>query len=383
LDFFDQQELARRTSRWLLIWYLLAALFVVACFNAAAAAGYAVLAIYGALPLAGGEPLVWRGLVRTYFHALFHVPAGFHLAVSGFVAAIIAAVSGWRIWQLSEAGPAVADMLGAHFLERGRATPPETRVLNVVEEMAIASGIAVPPVYLLANDDAINALVAGHSPNEAVIVVTRGMAHKLTRDELQGVMGHEFSHILNGDMALNLRLVGLLAGLTCFGEFGERLVYGAARGVRGKSREEIHEILAQGRPILERLHQAFALLQAAIWLVYTPEQRAWIEAHRPRLCGPAGPPPLTDEQKQQIGALQEAFMAAVRDDIQYIRQVVQEAHQAAQSGATREEIEQILHQADEARARLRAAERKLEEDIAAVLTPEQRAARCHPRPPGG
>ena len=151
----------------------------------------------------------------------------------------------------------------------------------------------------------------------------------------------------------------------------------------GKSREEIHEILAQGRPILERLHHAFALLQAAIWLVYTPEQRAWIEAHRPRPCGPAGPPPLTDEQKQQIGALQEAFMAAVRDDIQYIRQVVQEAHQAAQSGATREEIEQILHQADEARARLRAAERKLQEDIAAVLTPEQRAARCHPRPPGG
>jgi len=239
LDFFDQQELARRTSRRLLIWYLLAALFVVACFNAVAAAGYAALATYGALPLAGGEPLVWRGLLRTYFHALFHVPAGFHLAVSVVVGAIIAAVSAWRIWKLSEAGPAVADMLGAHFLERGRATPPETRVLNVVEEMAIASGIAVPPVYLLADDDAINALVAGHSPNEAVIVVTRGMVHKLTRDELQGVMGHEFSHILNGDMALNLRLVGLLAGLTCFGEFGERLVYGAAQGVRGKSREEI------------------------------------------------------------------------------------------------------------------------------------------------
>lgn len=239
MDFFDQQELARRTSRWLLLWNLLAALFVVASFNAVAGAGYAVLATYGVLPLAGGEPPVWRGLLRTYAHALLHVPAGFHLAVSGAVGAVIAAVSAWRIWQLSEAGPAVADMLGAHFLERGRATPTEARVLNVVEEMAIASGIAVPPVYILANDDAINALVAGHSPNEAVIVVTRGMAHKLTRDELQGVMGHEFSHILNGDMALNLRLVGLLAGLTCFGELGERLVYGAARQARGKSREEI------------------------------------------------------------------------------------------------------------------------------------------------
>jgi Zn-dependent protease with chaperone function/uncharacterized tellurite resistance protein B-like protein len=238
LDFFEQQELARRASRWLLLWYLLAALFVIACFNIAAAMGYAVLATYGALPLAGAEPLVWRGLVRTYLHALFHVPAGFHLAVSGVVAAVVTAVSAWHIWKLSEGGPVVAQMLGARYLERGRATPAETRLLNVVEEMAIASGIAVPPVYLLAYDDAVNALVAGHTPNEAVIVATRGLVQKLTRDELQGVMGHEFSHLLNGDMALNVRLVGLLAGLTCFGEWGERLVYGAAAEARGKSREE-------------------------------------------------------------------------------------------------------------------------------------------------
>jgi Zn-dependent protease with chaperone function len=238
MDFFDQQELARRASRWLLLWYLLAALFVIACFNIAAALGYAVLATYGALPLAGAEPLVWRGLVRTYLHALFHVPAGFHLAVSGVVAAVVTAVSAWHISKLSEGGPVVAQMLGARFLERGRATPAETRLLNVVEEMAIASGIAVPPVYLLAYDDAVNALVAGHTPNEAVIVATRGLVQKLTRDELQGVMGHEFSHLLNGDMALNVRLVGLLAGLTCFGKWGERMVYGAAAEARGKSREE-------------------------------------------------------------------------------------------------------------------------------------------------
>jgi Zn-dependent protease with chaperone function/uncharacterized tellurite resistance protein B-like protein len=238
MDFFEQQDSARRASRWLLLWYLLAAVFVIACFNVAAALGYAVLATYGALPLAGAEPLVWRGLVRTYLHALFHVPAGFHLAVSGVVAAVVTAVSAWHIWKLSEGGPVVAQMLGARYLERGRATPAETRLLNVVEEMAIASGIAVPPVYLLAYDDAVNALVAGHTPNEAVIVATRGLVQKLTRDELQGVMGHEFSHLLNGDMALNVRLVGLLAGLTCFGEWGERLVYGAAAEARGKSREE-------------------------------------------------------------------------------------------------------------------------------------------------
>ena len=238
MDFFDQQDSARRASRWLLLWYLLAVLFIVLCFNLAVAVAYAVFALYGALPLAGGEPLVWRGLPGTYWHALLHVPPKVHYGVSAVVAAIIFAVTAWRIWQLSEGGPVVAHMLGAHYLERGRATASEAKLLNVVEEMAIASGIAVPPVYLLASEDAINALVAGHSPNEAVIVATRGAVQKLSRDELQGVMGHEFSHILNGDMALNVRLVGLLAGIACFGEWGEALVLEAAGSARTQSREE-------------------------------------------------------------------------------------------------------------------------------------------------
>jgi len=238
LDFFDQQDSARRASRWLLLWYLLAILFVVLCFNLAVAVAYAVFALYGALPLAGGEPLIWRGLLGTYWHALLHVPPKVHYAVSAVVAAIILAVTAWRIRQLSEGGPVVAHMLGAHYLERGRATASEAKLLNVVEEMAIASGIAVPPVYLLASEDAINALVAGHSPNEAVIVATRGAVQKLSRDELQGVMGHEFSHILNGDMALNVRLVGLLAGIACFGEWGEALVLEAAGSARTQSPEE-------------------------------------------------------------------------------------------------------------------------------------------------
>lgn len=239
MDFFAQQDEARRASRRLVLWYVVAAVFVIACFNLAAALGYAVLATYGALPLAGGEPLVWRGLARTYLHALLHVPPAFHLWVSGIVGAIVASVSAWRMWKLSEGGIAVAQMLGARYLERGRANAAETRLLNVVEEMSVASGIAVPPVYLLPYDDAVNALVAGHTTNEAVIIVTRGLVQKLTRDELQGVMGHEFSHILNGDMALNVRLAGLLGGLTCFGEGGERMVYGAAQAARGKSREEV------------------------------------------------------------------------------------------------------------------------------------------------
>jgi len=238
MDFFAQQDEARRASRRLILWYLLAIAFVVLCFNLVAALIYAALAIYGALPLAGGEPLVWNGLFRTYGHALLHVPAAVHYAVSGIVTAVVLVVTAHRMWQMSEGGPAVASILGAHYLDRSRVTPAEAKLLNVVEEMAIASGISVPPVYLLRGEEAINALVAGHSPNEAVIVATQGAVHKLSRDELQGVMGHEFSHILNGDMALNVRLVSLLAGIACFGEWGEAMVQAGAAAAAKKSREE-------------------------------------------------------------------------------------------------------------------------------------------------
>jgi Zn-dependent protease with chaperone function len=214
MDFFAQQDAARRASRRLVLWYLLAVAFVVACFNLAAWIAFWVVT-------AGGT-----------------MPAKAHLVVSATISAVIFGVTAWRLWQLSEGGPAVAALLGAHYLDRSRATPAEAKLLNVVEEMAIASGISVPPVYLMNHENAINALVAGHSPNEAVIVVTRGAILHLSRDELQAVMGHEFSHILNGDMALNVRLVSLLAGIACFGEWGEALVYAAAKQNVGLSREE-------------------------------------------------------------------------------------------------------------------------------------------------
>lgn len=151
----------------------------------------------------------------------------------------------------------------------------------------------------------------------------------------------------------------------------------------GKSPEEIRAILQQGAPILARLAAAFATLQAAIWQVYTPEQRAWIEAHRPKPCGPSGPPKLSDAQVQQIRSLQQAFMDAERGDIAEIERIVQQARQAAQGGAPKTEVERILHEADAARSRLHDAELRLQAAIDAVLTPEQRASRCAAPPPPG
>jgi Zn-dependent protease with chaperone function len=219
LDFFAQQDLARRNSRLLVLWFLLAAAFTVASYGLAAAGFYALAAGYA------GWPSPW-------------MPAKGWAIVAGAVGGIILAVSALRMWQLSEGGHTVAWLLGARYVDPDKCSPAERRLLNVVEEMAIASGISVPPVYLMQREQAVNAMVAGHSPNEAVIIATHGAVSKLSRDELQGIMGHEFSHILNGDMALNLRLVGLLAGLCWLAERGEALVWAAAWGSRGVPREE-------------------------------------------------------------------------------------------------------------------------------------------------
>ncbi len=219
MDFFEEQERARRRSRWLVAAYLAAVLFVVASYCAVGAALYAFYSAY------------WHGKAAW-------PPLEFLAGIAAVVAVLIVSVTAWRIWQLREGGPMVAWLLGARYVQPGKCTPTERRLLNVVEEMAIASGIAVPPVYCLQGERGINALVAGYSPHEAVVIVTRGAMEKLSRDELQGVMGHEFSHILNGDMALNVRLVGLLAGLEWFVDSGEALVSSAAFQMKDLPREE-------------------------------------------------------------------------------------------------------------------------------------------------
>ena len=113
----------------------------------------------------------------------------------------------------------------------------ERKVLNVVEEMAIASGTPVPPVYMMQDEKGINAFAAGYTTNDAVIGVTRGCVEHLSRDELQGVIAHEFSHIFNGDMRLNIRLIGILNGILIIGMIGYyvmRTMAFSGSGRRGK-----------------------------------------------------------------------------------------------------------------------------------------------------
>lgn len=144
----------------------------------------------------------------------------------------------------------------------------------------------------------------------------------------------------------------------------------------GGTRAERLALLDAAREILDELADRFQQLQEDIWAVYTPEQQAWIEAHRPRVCGPDGPPRLTEAQIAEIRALRAAFHQAVADDLAFIKQVHQQARAAHQAGATREEIQAILDTAKPALDRIRAAERQLQQDILDVLTPAQKARWC-------
>ncbi len=144
--------------------------------------------------------------------------------------AVILIGSAYKTMALAGGGSAVAESLGGRLVNPNTTNPDERKLLNVVEEMAIASGVPVPQVYVLDNEDYINAFAAGHTTGDAAVAVTRNCMTKLTRDELQGVIGHEFSHILNGDMRLNLRLIGILFGIFCIATIGRILMY-----VRGRN----------------------------------------------------------------------------------------------------------------------------------------------------
>jgi Zn-dependent protease with chaperone function len=125
---------------------------------------------------------------------------------------------------LRQGGSAVATTLGGRPVDPNTTDPNERRLLNVVEEIAIASGISVPTVYLLPDEEGINAFAAGLTTADAVVGVTKGCMTLLARDELQGVIAHEFSHIVNGDMRLNVRLIGLVFGIFCLSQLGRILL---------------------------------------------------------------------------------------------------------------------------------------------------------------
>ena len=156
-------------------------------------------------------------------------------AVSLGVGVVVLAGSLYKIMALSGGGKVVAESLGGRLLSPDTSDPKQRRLLNVVEEIAIASSTPAPPVYLLADEAGINAFAAGFSPRDAVIGVTQGTIDHLSRDELQGVIAHEFSHVFNGDMRLNIRLIGILNGILVLGIIGYYLLRSASLSGRQRN----------------------------------------------------------------------------------------------------------------------------------------------------
>lgn len=222
MDFFSQQDKARRNTSLLVLLFLCAVITLIAITNVLVAAALMVLD--------GGQGGVIDTLYSGRFSQQFSWQRFGHitLAVSGVIFCAI----GYKWLQLSSGGKAVAESLGGHRLNPNSSQSDERRILNVVEEMAIASGMPVPAVYLMADEYGINAFAAGNSPADAVIGVTQGTLEQLNREQLQGVVAHEFSHILNGDMRLNIRLIALLNGILFIGGVGELLLRGSGYGRR-------------------------------------------------------------------------------------------------------------------------------------------------------
>ena len=166
----------------------------------------------------GRSSLVFDGSHRDWFQPkLFCLTTGLALSV-------IIGGSLLRISELSKGGGAIAERLGGRLIGANTTDLAERRYLNVVQEMALAAGLPVPLCYVIIGDNTINAFAAGNDPQDAAIGITHGALVNLTRDELQGVIAHEFSHIGNGDMKLSIRIIGAVAGLTALAQLGYILI---------------------------------------------------------------------------------------------------------------------------------------------------------------
>lgn len=200
-NFRQAQDSARSTSRWLIWLFALAVIGTVAIVNAALA-------------------IVWR----LQLGGMFRLPPSFYEVNTAATLGLILCGTLLEMSGLRKGGGAIAERLGGMQLKRP-SDDLEQRLFNVAHEMAVATGLKVPPIYILQSDLSINAFAAGWERSDCVVAVTRGALLRLSRDELQGVIAHEYSHILNHDTQLSTRLAGYVAGLSFVWGFGSHLAH--------------------------------------------------------------------------------------------------------------------------------------------------------------
>lgn len=251
-DFFERQEKARRATRRLVFWF---------AFGLAGTAAAVYFLVIFALKASGCYDASSASLWDPKTAAC--VFAGTLMVVGG------ASLVKSREFG-SSAGADVARQLGGREVSPDASRPDERRLINVVQEMSLASGVPVPRIFILENERGINAFAAGTSADRAAVAVSRGALDKLSRDELQAVVGHEFSHILNGDMQLNIRLVGWIFGLIVISLLGQILLRAGAFSPRTRSRDGKNAaalvlLIGVGLLAIGFISQIFAqIIQAAI-----------------------------------------------------------------------------------------------------------------------
>jgi len=222
MNFFESQERAHKHTTLLIV------LFAAAVVALIVMANVLVLVVFGFVnsqQLRDGQTFV----AQMDWKMFATVGAG--------VSVVVLVGSLYKMMALAAGGKVVAESLGGQLIPRNTEDPQQRKLLNVMDEMAIASGTPAPPVYLLANEPGINAFAAGFSPRDAVLGITQGAIEQLSRDQLQGVIAHEFSHIFNGDMRLDTRLIGALNGILILGILGYYLMYSASFSGRRRNND--------------------------------------------------------------------------------------------------------------------------------------------------
>lgn len=221
MNFFKSQDAARKNTRGLVTLFILAIISLIIMTNVL------VMIVFGYL-----EPERFNSMTAAQaWQESFDWQKFLFIGVAVLIVVVTGSL--YKIIALSGGGSRVAEMMDAKLIVDSTGDINKQKILNVVEEMAIASGTPVPPVYLL-DEDGINAFAAGYSPSDAVIGITRGAIEQLSRDQLQGVVAHEFSHIFNGDMRLNIRLIGLLHGILLLGLIGYYIMRASPRSRNSK-----------------------------------------------------------------------------------------------------------------------------------------------------
>ncbi|MEM6468864.1 MAG: M48 family metallopeptidase [Planctomycetota bacterium] len=227
-QFFDRQAAARRNTVWLIAMFIVALIVMVAVI-------FVVVSVGSKQILKHQSPLAQARVTSGTFEGQNLINGLFGAA---FTAVLICSGTAYKVLALRQGGGGgVAESIGGKRIAPDSASADEQRVLNVVEEMAIASGTPVPPVFLLDQEPAINAFAAGYTPGDAVVGLTRGAMENLSREELQGVIAHEFSHILNGDMRMSIRMIGILHGILLLSLIGKLILRSTAFSGRGAYRQ--------------------------------------------------------------------------------------------------------------------------------------------------